>query len=138
MDELARYLSVPYVDHGRGADGMDCWGLVREVLHKVYGGPLLPAHDDVAPDDKPRLTQRAELQVEASFHEVDRPQAGDLAVCRSGSAVVHIGIAVTADRRLQVLHTARKHGAVLTRIAVFERLFNVRWIRHGKDQGLSG
>lgn len=130
MADLGRYLLAPYLDRGRDLQGYDCWGLVRSVLHDEFGLPLLPAHDDVSPDDKPEMSCRYE-EVSEGFEVVETPQPGDVMAAYSGNTLVHVGVVIEADGRLWVLHTRKKHGTRLDKPETLERLFtSVVWWRY--------
>lgn len=114
------YLSIPYVDGGRDGCGLDCWGLVRDVLHAHFGVPLLASFGHVSPDDKPGMT--------GGYHQVVNgfvPGAcvpGAVACGFRGDCLVHVGVVVN-NGRLQVLHTSRKSGPGMLDPRAFRRLF---------------
>ena len=50
--DASRYVGIPFKDHGRGPDGVDCWGLVRMVYRNhldvdlpEYAGDYVSAHE---------------------------------------------------------------------------------------------
>lgn len=109
---------------------MDCWGLVRDALHRLYGKPLVESHSDVSPADKAGLTQRYKTVAE-QFTAVAEPKPGDVAAGIRRGLCIHIGIAVEADGRFMILHTGRKHGPTLSRVEDFARQFGkVSWWRY--------
>lgn len=121
------YLSIPYVPHGRDRSGMDCWGLVRDVLFRMGRG-LLPAHADVVPDDKETMSMRWH---QMDFSEVAAPAPGCVMACYRGKKMYHVGVVVSVDDRLRVLHTST-HGPRLDTIAGVKRIFPViKWFSLG-------
>ncbi len=119
-DKFDSYLSVPYVDGGRSMAGFDCWGLVRDMLHRHYQQPLLESFGHVSPDDKTNLTA-AYKTVVPQFIEC-APQDGCIAACFKRDLLLHVGVVVESNG-LQVYHTGRKHGPLKTSLNAFERLF---------------
>jgi cell wall-associated NlpC family hydrolase len=116
------YLMIPYVDGGRNAAvGLDCWGLVRDVLHQQFDLPLLKDFGLIHADDKVNMT-RAYQQVKSAFLP-GAPVAGAIAAGFNGSALIHVGV-VLENNGLQVLHTSSKHGMSKCSIRRFNRLFS--------------
>ncbi|WP_444886471.1 NlpC/P60 family protein [Microbulbifer sp. JMSA008] len=121
MSWINDYLTVPYVDGGRGMHGFDCWGLVRDVLHRQFNTPLLESFGHVCPDDKPLLTD-SYLQVVPDF--LPGPcKPGAVACGFHGDCLIHVGIVIN-NGQTQVLHTGRQYGKpLLTSPRAFRRLF---------------
>lgn len=119
---INHYMNCPYVDGGRGPDVFDCWGLVRDVYHRRFGLPLLKSFGQVSPDDKDTLTQ-AFYDVVPDFTP-GPPALGTVAGGFRGGNLIHVGVVVDNNGRLEVLHTGRKHGPTLTRVAAFSALFS--------------
>lgn len=116
------YLTIPYVDGGRDAAiGLDCWGLVRDVLHKHFALPLLNDFGLIHADDKANMT-RAYQQVKNAFSPC-HPIAGAIAAGFNGSALIHVGVVIDVNG-LHVLHTSSKHGMSKSRVRRFNRLFS--------------
>jgi hypothetical protein len=116
------YLTIPYVDGGRDAAiGLDCWGLVRDVLHQHFALPLLNAFGLIHADDKPSMTSAYDL-TKSQFIEC-QAKNGAIAAGFNGSALIHVGVVVEVNG-LQVLHTSSKYGISKCSARRFNRLFS--------------
>lgn len=116
------YLTIPYVDGGRDAAvGLDCWGLVRDVLHNHFSLPLLNDFGGVHADDKVSMT-RAYRHIKNAFAPC-APKAGAIAAGFNGDALIHVGVVIEING-LQVLHTSSKHGRSKCSVRRFNRLFS--------------
>ncbi|MCL1126438.1 NlpC/P60 family protein [Shewanella surugensis] len=123
MHWINQYMSCPYVDCGRDLNyGLDCWGLVRDVLQKQFGVPLLASFGMIYPDDKTGMTQGFKHVVK-TFKPQKGPVAGSVATGFSGSNLIHVGVCVESNG-LKVLHTSRRHGPSSHSVTHFQRLFH--------------
>ncbi len=120
LNQFDSYLTVPYVDGGRSMAGFDCWGLVRDILHRHYNHPLLESFGHIAADDKQRLT--------GAYHQVQHKflpstaKDGCIAACFKRGLLLHVGV-VVEQNGLHIYHTGRKHGPLKARLEAFESLF---------------
>lgn len=116
---IEKYLKTTYKRGGRGPQEYDCWGLVREVRHEVFGRDLLPELTDATPGNPRAITKgRNEVHCTAAVVEVPmRPGAVAEAWC--GSLCVHVGVVVEVDGRLMILETDTPHGPCLTAPGLF-------------------
>ena len=117
-----QYLSVPYLDGGRDFSGMDCWGLVRHVLHYQYGWPLLKSFGHVCADDKAHLTESYHTQV--GLFSRCQPKTQAVAAGFRGLLLIHIGICIEIDGKCLVLETSKKRGVTLTDLSQFNRMYS--------------
>jgi len=120
MTWIDHYLRATYQDGARGPDRYDCWGLVREVRHVIYGKRLLPSWGGV------RNTQPAEFtrayRAEAALMEECAPEVGAIAACFRGSLCLHVAVVVDIGEGLRVLEIRNaKTSARLLRLTDFER-----------------
>jgi cell wall-associated NlpC family hydrolase len=99
------FVGLPFKVNGRGPGGYDCWGLVREVLERLFNVERLPSYE--------HCTDVAEAIAQAQAHvpceRVEVPKAGDVVVMMTPvgdgeSAPLHVGVMIN-DR--QVLHVDR-------------------------------
>lgn len=99
---LARFVGLPFADHGRDASGSDCWGGVRLVLRELCG-LVLPdygkGYRHTGDCDGIGVAIRDGLV--ADFDRVERPQPFDLVIFNLAGKPWHVG--VVADRT-QFLH----------------------------------
>jgi len=116
------YLSVPYVDCGRDLKGLDCWGLVRHVLHHQFNLPLFESFGHVQPDNKRDLTQAFKHQVK-SF-SLSRPKPGAVAAGFRGKLLLHIGVCIEVNGQTQVLEISKKHGVSINQVRDFKRHYS--------------
>lgn len=118
---LNELMNVPYHDHGRDSQGLDCWGFVRLVRHYHHNLPMLPSFGFVSPDDKSGMTKTYE-QVITEFCQTE-PIDGAIGCHFIGDRLVHVGVVINEHGLLKVAHTGRKmRRACLARLADFERL----------------
>jgi|GEM_PF-1833424 len=116
------YLTVPYVDGGRDvATGLDCWGLVRDVLHQHFNLPLLNDFGSIHADDKSNMTN-AYHKTKSNFVEC-QPKAGAIIAGFKGELLIHVGVVVETNG-LYVLHTSKRHGMSKCSVRHFNRLFS--------------
>jgi cell wall-associated NlpC family hydrolase len=96
------YIGLPFKEHGRDRDGVDCWGLVRLVLAAQFDIDL-PAYvtgyastEDAA--DIARLI-RGEM---GPWVETEAGQPGDVALMRLRAQPCHVGVIVAPGWMLHV------------------------------------
>ena len=118
---MADYLVIPYVDGGRNEKGLDCWGLVRDVLHSHFEHPLFKSFGNVHPDNKKAMHSSFEYVVPE--FKPSKIEPGTVAAGLRNNCLIHVGVVVFIDGRLKVLHTSRRHGVALNTIREFNRLF---------------
>lgn len=104
IDEL---LKVPYLDGGRDAQGLDCWGLVL-AGREAMGLPELLDRDAVTR----HTVQAMQQQYKAIAYglEVGPPVVGALAAVFRAKVFVHVGLVIEIDGRLAVIETNPKTG----------------------------
>jgi cell wall-associated NlpC family hydrolase len=100
--DVARYVGIPFVDHGRSESGCDCWGLVRLIYKNEFGIDL----DDLGPlyestTDNNGMTSLYVAQL-PSWTKVEAPQAGDVALLRLRGLPVHVGIVISENQMVHV------------------------------------
>lgn len=125
-----RYVGLPFVDGGRDASGLDCWGLVR-LVYRAELGIDLDAHTDVSAHDLARVARSITKGMDG---EIWRPVTPcdrlpyDVVVMRYAMSrhIGHVGI-ITPDGT--VLHIEQTTGAVavpLTHFTIRERIKCIR------------
>jgi cell wall-associated NlpC family hydrolase len=119
---IETYLTVPYVDGSRDiANGLDCWGMARHVLHYEFSLPLLESFGGV--DRKMRTLMTDGFEKSAPDFKECLQKAGAVACCfyRGNNMDIfhHVGVCIN-DR--DVLHTSSKKGPHVSSIRAFKRL----------------
>lgn len=107
--DITKYLSVPYVPHGCGFSGADCWGLVRLwLMHEA--GLNLPDYKYAAGGEAAEIAKH----MHEGFRRVEAPVRGDIVLLSSRhGAADHLGVVVGAG---EFLHTSEKFGTVVSNI----------------------
>ena len=103
--EAQRLVGIPFLKHGRTAEGADCWGIMG-LWYQAFGIAL--------PD--PLSHEPAEVfahPVSACFEGVEQCRTGDVARFMGGDDGRHIGIIVGK----RVLHTTHRTGCILHAIS---------------------
>jgi cell wall-associated NlpC family hydrolase len=129
---IEKYIGLPFVDHGRDFNGVDCWGLVRLVL-KEEKGIDVPTYGDTSALD---LTLVSHIVKREAFIEpwiAVTPNAVrpfDVAVMYRRNDPIHVGIMVMEN---YVLHIEKKISAVMLPISHSTIVFRYpRFFRHRK------
>jgi cell wall-associated NlpC family hydrolase len=110
---VAKYVGIPFAEHGRTPSGCDCWGLVRLFYYKEMGvllPDLGPLYRDTTDADGMRRVYADQL---GRWQPVDRPVAGDVALLNVAAGPVHVGVMVDVRR---MLHVQRGTDAVIERV----------------------
>ena len=111
----AAAVSVPFADHGRTWDGVDCWGLVVLAYRHVLGVEL-PTYETGEYRDCQafrEMRRHVEAVKAESWREIvppSRPRIGDVAVIFKRGLPVHVGICLGAGR---VIHAEHGVGVVV-------------------------
>ena len=124
MTWSAPYIGIPYADRGRDpAIGLDCWGLVRHVLHDEMQADL-PSYDIYSSSDE--ITETAAIVEEnrnnpAQWFEVtlDIAKSFDVILFAIKGHPCHVGVVA---RRPFMLHTLRPHHSCL------EKFTSPKWV----------
>lgn len=115
MDWSARYIGIPFVDHGRSELGCDCYGLAR-LVYRLELGIMLPDYQGYASAEEhaevAALIAGAAAGTDWLPCRGDRPF--DIAVFRRGRLSSHVGIVVEPGL---MLHMVDEDAAKIERIA---------------------
>ena len=106
------YLGIPFRQSGRDRGGLDCYGLVLDVLQSVYDS-FPPDFDLGNPDPKALRSYFEQGVSHACWDYVDTPQAGDVIVLFASGHPFHCGVMVD---EVTMLHTTKKGGCGIERI----------------------
>ncbi len=106
-----RYVGIPNLDHGRSADGADCWGLAC-VIYREELGITLP--DYLGYGSIEEHGEIAALIEGAKTSPLWMPVTGeaiafDLAVFRRGRLSTHLGIVI---RHGLMIHIGQTHAVL--------------------------
>lgn len=106
---------MPYVAHGRGYDGADCWGIVFLYYRDVLETPV-PSYSEEMAGRGMACAAFAPLisaEVERSWREVPDPVPGSVALLRNGRHPTHVGIVL---ERRRLLHSEGPGASVIERL----------------------
>lgn len=122
--DIRKYLAIPFRDHGRDWDGVDCWGLVQLVYREELG-IVMPDLGDLYSDAYARgevdatVEQAAgEAWTQTVCRGEERPY--DVLVFRRGGLKTHVGLWLEPGRMLHALEGAG---------VVAERFDGIQWSR---------
>lgn len=115
MTWVDAYVGVPFLRRGRGAQGWDCWGLVRHIF-KERAGIELPAHDVDTFDWRRVSREMAPEALTSDWTQVEqgKEREMDVAILRSihdggFAGEFHVGLVVAQGL---LLHAEEKVGTV--------------------------
>ena len=107
------YVGLPWLEHGRDARGLDCWGLVRLVYEEQFGidlPSLSDGYEDTVDGDSISSLYAAER---CDWIERPGPSPGDAVVFRIVGIPLHVGVVVDAR---SFLHAWVERGTCLDRL----------------------
>lgn len=133
---LLDYLCSEYEDGARGERGrFDCWGLVRDARHRIYGLELLPERAGQLRFNPREFTNQYEQQ-RSMMKEIEAAPAAIAAVMR-GVICVHVALVVHDITRqglgLHVLEINPEIGARYIPIAEFLSYYKTYEIKYYGD-----
>lgn len=99
-------LGVPYMVHGRGMEGLDCWGLAIEVM-KRYGVKL---PDLWYQDSTSRESIRGSIVAEADFERIDHVDEPCIVTLQNHCCVNHVAVYIGGGN---IIHSTEKRGVVI-------------------------
>ena len=97
---ILRSVGVPFVEHGRDYDGLDCWGLVWIAYRDVLGIhlPSLSESYDKVRDWKG--LRELFLVTRNEWRKVACPSTGDVAAIYRRGIPIHFGLVIQGGRRI--------------------------------------
>lgn len=130
MNWAAKYVGLPFVDHGRSFIGVDCWGLVQLVM-KTEQGIDLPSYGETSALDLQAVAKIVARESSIEPWVTVLPQSirtFDVVVMYRRRDPVHVGIMVSGS---ELLHIEEKINAVMVPLAHHSICFrNPHFFRH--------
>lgn len=126
-----RYVGIPNLDHGRSADGADCWGLACVIYREELGITLpdylgygsIGEHGEIAALIEGAKTSPLWVPVTPAL-------AFDLAVFRRGRLSTHLGIVI---RHGLMIHIGQTHAVLEDyRRGPWAHRFTGHWRHHSR------
>lgn len=120
--DFKQYMGVPFKDHGRSKEGVDCWGLVW-LIYKEQLGITLPdfgccyQNADVRSDIQCAMNKYTLEQWNRDVTKLPK-QVGDVLVFKRGGIETHIGLWISEGT---MIHIQRPQGVSI------ERYDTIRW-----------
>lgn len=128
MNWQERYVGLPFVDHGRDFQGVDCWGLVALVLWHERR-ITVPSYGETSARDLAAVAGLVKTESAGEpWSRITQPRAFDVAVMCRRHAPVHVGIMVSGN---EIMHVEEKISAVVVPIDhATIRYRNPQFFRH--------
>jgi cell wall-associated NlpC family hydrolase len=110
MFNAARYSAIPFREHGRDHDGVDCWGLVLLIYREQFGIEL-PSYDETysttgrAGADEMAATVAREQRAWREIAEADA-RFPDVLLLRLWNRPMHVGVVIGQCRMLHAIEGA--------------------------------
>lgn len=109
---VGQYIDIPFQEHGRTREGVDCWGLVRMIAEEQFG-ILLPCYaTEYETTEDPNQTAPVVAHEKKFWTEIapGEEQLGDVVVMRMLGQPIHVGM-VVGDGRM--IHALKGRGITL-------------------------
>lgn len=103
--DIADYIGIPFLTHGRTREGLDCWGLVRLVYHERFGIDLPSLAEGYADATLDRSGVCSLVEAERPAWILVTPgeeQPGDVVLLRLRGLPVHVGVVTRPGWMLHV------------------------------------
>lgn len=114
-----QYIGIPYVEKGRNASGVDCWGLVRLIYKNEYNIDLPSFSSEYTVDDDARIGELFS-QYKEGWEQIQFPEPGTVVLFRMFGVDSHIGVTVSPTHFIHV-----REG----RDSVIESLDSPKWAK---------
>lgn len=113
LREFDDYVGIPFEDHGRSRNGLDCWGLVQ-LIYREKLGIEIPGFDDRYASVKDKQTLKALIEGNMSDWKkvpIEEVMAYDCMLMKGLLTDYHIGVVLS---RGMLIHVEGSHnGAVI-------------------------
>lgn len=100
--KFEKYIGIPYVDKGRDASGLDCYGLVRLIYKNEYQIDLPNLTAQYELDDNAGIEDLVAQQKEGWELSNEPAQEGDVVVFKIFGHDTHVGVAVSPTHFIHV------------------------------------
>jgi cell wall-associated NlpC family hydrolase len=112
---LSKFVGIPYVAHGRGYEGADCWGLLFLYYRDVLGMPIPSYSAEMQEREFHRkdIGPLVDAEIERLWLQIDEPQPGDGVLLRAGRFNSHVGVFLGNGR---MLHSEGPDPSVVVRL----------------------
>lgn len=94
---LESYVGIPFVEHGRTAEGVDCWGLIRLFFRNEVGTVLPNLLDYKTTRDRATISQIIDRE-KSDWRRIKKPDAGDVIVFKIAGQPTHVGLYIGQGR----------------------------------------
>ena len=118
--DIARYIGIPFKDHGRDYDGVDCHGLAY-LFHRDQLNQDIPSYVESYNDanEEEGVSDCIERHIN-DWERVDDPQPGDIIIFNLLGWPCHVGIYLGGN---DFLHCLKGTNSTV------ERLNSITWSR---------
>jgi len=108
------YIGLPFKEHGRNSDGLDCWGLVRLILNEQFERHVPSyAHAYESSMDQNRLGVLVKREsLNWTRVNIQDARCGDVVVLRMRGEPMHVAL-VLGDQTM--IHVERGINSVLAK-----------------------
>ena len=113
IDNVRKYMGIPYLHHGRSADGMDCYGVIGTIFENEKGIKV----NDFPYEPKVPFKDINNLPVEkAGWSRVDLNDLKpfDIIVFRNLKFIGQVGMYLGDN---MFIHTSKKTGSLVTELS---------------------
>ncbi|MFH1158913.1 MAG: NlpC/P60 family protein [Pseudomonadota bacterium] len=102
---VGHYIGLPFKEHGRDREGVDCWGLVRLVMAEQFGIALPSYATEYDSTEKPDQLAHVVDKEKKRWTEIAPGQeiSGDVVVMRMLGQPIHVGMVIGDGRMLHIL-----------------------------------
>lgn len=114
-----KYINTPFVEKGRDASGVDCWGLVK-IIYQKERNIILPDYTEYyqTTQDRDILAKTIREERSTKWLDVNEPKMFDVIILKMGGVPMHVGIVTKPNF---MIHSARGIGTT------HESFANIKW-----------
>lgn len=111
--DLTKFIGLPYKDHGRSREGMDCWGMCVLFYREVFQVELPLLTDEYLSAEDGESVAGCVDKARVRWLEVQEPEFGDVLLFRIMGWPTHVGIYIGNG---DFLHALKGSNSCIDRI----------------------